>query len=160
MAQEMLQQEVTEGLSGKDRLQILINEMNLIQGRLDKYDDLIFRNRGWTVTIIIALLGSALSFKKNELAILALFVLLLSYFIEILWRWLYMHKYVVRYEFIRDSLHDNKPIDSFAVYDLTHKYGKSPEWSSKMKHCVYKLEPFVFYIGLVLASLFIRLFAK
>lgn len=144
----------------KDRLQILVNEMNLIQGRLDKYDDLIFRNRGWTVTIAIALLGSALTLKKKELAILAIFVLLLFYLIEILWRWLYMHKYILRYRFIRDSLHDNKPINSFTVYDLTHHYGEPPKWCSKVRDCVLKLESFVFYISLVIASFVIRSLAN
>lgn len=143
-------------LEKKDRVQVLLNEMNLVQGRLDKYDDVIFKNRGWTITIAIALLGSALTLKKKELAILAVFVLLLFYLIEILWRWLYMHKYIERYRFIRDSLHDKKPIDSFMVYDLTHHYGEPPEWWSKVRDCVLKLEPFIFYVSLVIASFVIR----
>ncbi len=143
-------------LTREERLQVLIAEMNLLQGRFDKYDDLFFRNRGWMVTIVVALLGSALTLEQMDLTILAAAVPAVFFLIEVIWRTAYWYKYVVRYRFIRDTLNQNKSIDSISIYDLTHHYGDFPGVQDRLKSCVFKLEPMVFFGGLAVAAIVVR----
>src|SRR6266566_2050801 len=83
-------------LTREERLEILKIEMSLLQTRFDKFDDLIFRMRGWLFTIVVTLLGGAISLRKVQLATLATGIPVLFYFLESFWRqdWF---KYVVRY---------------------------------------------------------------
>ena len=64
----------TTSIERHDRLQILLTEMELLQGRFDKYDDLIFRNREWVITVVVALLGAALTLSLPQLGVLASWV--------------------------------------------------------------------------------------
>src|SRR6266567_7591469 len=137
------------------QLEILKVEMNLLQTRFDKFDDLIFRMRGWLFTIVATLLGGAISLKKVQLATLATGMPILFYLFESFWR-LDWFKYVLRYRHIRDALHTNKSIEDFAPYDLTDKYGNAPGWRRGLSNTLWSLERFVFFASLALCSLVVR----
>lgn len=139
-----------------ERLEILRSEMELLQSRFDKYDDLIFRNRGWMVTIIVALLGAAITLHQLDLATLAAAVALLFYLVEVVWRFNYWHKYVTRYRFIRDWLYNKRPIDDLWLYDLTHKYGLPVPWWKRLKECSVRFEVMFFYGSLAGGSILLR----
>ena len=44
-------------INPEQRLEIIKLEMGLIQATLDKYDDLIFRNRNWFIMLWMATIG-------------------------------------------------------------------------------------------------------
>ena len=80
----------------KERLEILKIEMSLIQGTFDKYDDLIFRNRNWFITIWVGAIGLAFTLKDPRITLLAVLASLLYWFTEGLMRHQYWYKYVIR----------------------------------------------------------------
>ena len=63
-------------LDEEKRFELLKLEMSLLQSTLDKYDDLIYRNRNWFITLWAALVG--LSFT-NKITFLPLFDLIDHY---------------------------------------------------------------------------------
>lgn len=52
--------------NSKEKLEILKVEMGLIQRTFDKYDDLIFRNRNWFITLWAGAIGLAFTIKTRE----------------------------------------------------------------------------------------------
>ena len=135
------------------RFQILLSEMSLLQGRFDKYDDLIFRQRSWMVTVVVATLGAAISLEEPQLIVLGGAVPVLFWLYETIWRAAYWHKYVVRYRFIRDSLNSGAQIEEFNLYDLTHHYGSRPSTWEVFRTCAGRFEPIIFYLSLVAVTL-------
>lgn len=144
-----------EALTREERFPILKAEMELLQTRFDKFDDLIFRMRGWLVTIVVALLGGAIGLKTVQLATLATGISILFYFLESFWRqeWL---KYVMRYRHIRDALRSGQKLEDFTLYDLTDKYGNPPGLRHRVWSTLWSLEQFVFYGSLALGSFLVR----
>lgn len=68
-------------LSVDQKFDLLKLEMELIQKTLDKYDDLIFRNRNWFITLWAGTV--ALSFTHSKISPLyALYLVILFWFIE------------------------------------------------------------------------------
>lgn len=111
-----------ERLTRPERFEILKVEMTLLQSRFDKFDSLVFQMRGWLITIVVGLLGAALSLKKGQLTVLAAGVAVLFYFLETLWRQNWF-KYVIRYRRIRDTVFYGESIENLAPYDLTAHFG-------------------------------------
>jgi hypothetical protein len=64
-------------ISENQKFEIIKMEMELIQTTIDKYDDLIFRNRNWFITLWIAAIG--LAFTIGE-PLVFLFTIALSVF--------------------------------------------------------------------------------
>lgn len=151
------QEATVHGVTQEQRFQILLAEMNLLQGRFDKYDQLMFTERGWLVTIIVAVLGAALTLKLRSLAALSASIPALFYILEVLWRSGYWHKYVTRYRYIRDTLNEGQSLDTISLYDLTHHYGDpSTKWNA-IRASAFRTEPIVFFGSLVLSSLVVLL---
>lgn len=143
----------TTDLARPDRLEILKLEMELLQSRFDKYDDLMFRSRDWSVTLVVALLGASISFDKGDLAGLAIAVAVLFYALEVVSRSSYWYKYVVRYRYVRDCLNAGAPIEAISLYDLTQQYGPRPGRWESVKECAIKAELLLFYGTLAIGSL-------
>ena len=130
------------------KLEILKVEMSLIQGTFDKYDDLIFRNRNWFITIWAGAIGLAFTVKNPEIAYLGVLVAILYWLLEGMMRNQYWYKYVVRYRAIRKWLNDSSD-ESISVYDLTNYYGaRATKWETA-KNSFFKLEPTL--LGLFMA---------
>jgi len=91
----------------KEQLEILKVEMSLIQGIFNKYDDLIFRNRNWFITIWVGAIGLAFTVKDPGLSFLAVLASILYGFTEGMMRHQYWCKYVVRYRAIRSWLNES-----------------------------------------------------
>jgi len=142
-------------LMREERFEILKTEMALLQTRFDKFDDLIFRMRGWLVTIVATLLGGAIGLKRVQLATLATGIPILFYFLESFWRQEWF-KYVVRYRHIRDALHNGESLEDFTLYDLTDKYGNRPGRWQRLRSTLWSLERCVFYGSLALGSFLVR----
>jgi hypothetical protein len=106
-------------LTATERFEILKIELSLIQATLDKYDDLIFRNRNIFITLWIACIGLAFTIKSADITLLAAFLSLMYWFLEGMMRHQYWYKYVCRYRFLRDSLNkDEIDISEISVYDF------------------------------------------
>lgn len=90
-------------LTDEQKFDLLKLEAQLIQKTFDKYDDLIFRNRNWFITLWAGTI--ALSFTDNKVSPLdALFIVFLFWSTEGLMRHQYWYKYVSRYRDLRDFI--------------------------------------------------------
>lgn len=143
--------ELTDG----DRLDFLKLEMGLIQQTLDKYEDFIFRNRNWFVTIWMGTLGLAFTIRSPTVPLLAAFAALLYWFTEGMLRHQYWYKYVVRYRAIRDWI--NSPTaEMISIYDLSNSLGADTGSWLRIRKSFLKLEPTIVYILMGGAALTIR----
>lgn len=133
----------------KEKLEILKVEMGLIQGTFDKYDDLIFRNRNWFITIWAGAIGLAFTVKDPRITLLAVLTAILYWLLEGMMRYQYWYKYVVRYRAIRKWLNESHE-DEISVYDLTNHYGTRATTQERLRNSFLKLEPFL--LGLVMAT--------
>ena len=105
----------------KEKLEILKVEMGLIQGTFDKYDDLIFRNRNWFITIWVGAIGLAFTIKDPRITYLAVLAALMYWVLEGMMRHQYWYKYVIRYRTIREWLNGSES-EEISVYDLNVTY--------------------------------------
>ncbi|HFQ5115743.1 TPA: hypothetical protein ACGU7D_004584, partial [Vibrio vulnificus] len=135
----------------KDKLEILKIEMTLIQGTFDKYDDLIFRNRNWFITLWAGAIGLAFTTKDPKITFLAALAALLYWLLEGMMRHQYWHKYVIRYRTIREWLNESDG-ESISVYDLTNHYGKRAKWWERVKSSFFKLEPTMLAIIMIVGA--------
>ncbi|MDA0143976.1 hypothetical protein GL177_09435 [Vibrio toranzoniae] len=136
----------------KDRLEILKVEMTLIQGTFDKYDDLIFRNRNWFITLWAGAIGLAFTIKDPRITFLAVLAALLYWFLEGMMRHQYWYKYVIRYRAIRDWINKSEK-ESISVYDLTNHYGQRAKKWERIKSSFFKLEPTLLGTIMVVSAL-------
>ena len=145
------------GLTNDEKFEVLKIEMGLIQNTLDKYDDFIFRNRNWFITLWIATIGLSFSVKSSLIALLATGLCFIYWLIEGVMRSEYWYKYVLRYRAIRNSLNqDDFNINKFNIYDLTNKFGKTDHSEKpKIKETFFKFEPGVIYFFMAIAALVI-----
>jgi hypothetical protein len=133
----------------QERLEILKLEMGLIQGIFNKYDDLIFRNRNWFITIWLGAIGLSFSVGDPDITYMAVLSAVLYWFLEGMMRHQYWYKYVIRYRAIREWLNDSED-DSISIYDLTNHYGeRSTRWE-RIHNSFLKLEPTI--LGVFMAA--------
>jgi len=142
-------------LNNQQRLDLLQMEMGLLQTTLDKYDDLIFRNRNWFITLWMGTLGLGFTIASSWFPLFAVFLSLLYWFIEGMMRYKYWYKYVLRYRTLREHINKQPPdIESLSIYDLTNHYMENHETEKdKLRKSFLKLEPSVVYGGMALGSL-------
>jgi hypothetical protein len=141
--------------SDKERLEILKIEMQLIQGTLDKYDDLIFRNRNWFITIWTGAIGLSFTIKSPTVPLLAIFLAAIYWFIEGMMRHQYWYKYVIRYRAVRTWLNESKAM-YISVYDLTNHFGEQPSQMQRFRKSFFKLEPSLVYLFMGLGAVVVR----
>lgn len=137
------------------RLEILKLEMGLIQSTLDKYDDLIFRNRNWFISIWTAAIGLSFTIEATAVPLLAVFVAVVYWFIEGMMRHQYWYKYVVRYRAIREWLNSSNA-ESISVYDLTNHFGDRGSRWKRLQKSFLKLEPSLVYLLMAAGALVVR----
>lgn len=124
----------------KEKLEILKLEMDLIQGIFNKYDDLIFRNRNWFITLWSGAIGLAITTNQSFLALLGVVVSIIYWIMEGMMRYQYWYKYVVRYRAIRSWLNESE-VDAISIYDLTNHYGTRSNRIEKIRNSFIKPEP-------------------
>jgi hypothetical protein len=136
---------IASKLNREERLHLLEVEMQILQSRFDKYDNLIHQTRNWFNAILLALFGAALTTRHPYLIFVGMPIAVFFYLLELIWRIEYWHQYVVRYRHIRDTLNISAAIESISVYDLTNHYGWKPTLSAKLLDCVKNVEMVFFY---------------
>jgi hypothetical protein len=132
-------------LSNEQKFEILKLEMQLIQGRFDKYDDLIHRNRNFLVVGMTALYSYGVSQVHPELFLLGPTIAFASWCLEVLWRMEFWYQYVLRYRKIRDTLNSGGDLSELSVYDLSNHYGSRPSMARRVMACASNLEPLLFF---------------
>lgn len=134
-------------INDQQSLEIIKLEMGLIQSTLDKYDDLIFRNRNWFITLWMGTMGACFTIKEPLFPIFATLLAFLYWFTEGMMRHQYWYKYVLRYRCLRDSFNaDSTQISDISLYDLTNHYMNDHRSSKdRLKKSFFKLEPSVVY---------------
>jgi hypothetical protein len=137
-----------------DRLEILKLEMQLLQQRLTKYDELISTVRGWAVTLTVALTSWAGTKLDEPAALLwvlrvAAVVPALFWIEEGMLRAAYVAKYIDRYRLLRSALNDSpSDLEGLPLYDLTaHHKGLTPR-PSRLFHSFVRLEGIFLYLVL------------
>ena len=143
-----------------ERISLLSVEMQSLQSRLMKYDDLIWQTRGWLITLIVALLGWAIAEAQDQiqkLASFSLLLVLLFWLRETFFRANEWYKYIVRYRTIRDAFRDKTSLMEPALLDFSGTYGIRPTHGQRMQKAVYRAEPALFYATLALVVLLIGL---
>lgn len=143
-------------LSKLEKFEVLKLEMGLIQSTLDKYDDLIFRNRNWFITLWTGAVGLGYTSKSVILPALAIILAVVYWVIEGTMRHQYWYKYVLRYRTIRDTLNVPKRNEDISVYDLTDHYkkGRVSQWN-RIRHSYLKVEPTTVYVLMGGAAFFL-----
>lgn len=141
-------------ITKKERLEIFKIEMGLIQATLDKYDDLIFRNRNWFITLWMGTIGLGFTLKSEWFPVFAVLLSILYWFIEGMMRHQYWYKYVLRYRVIREHINMNPPdLESLSLYDLTNHFSdKRVSKKEMIKKSFFKLEPSIVYGGMALCA--------
>lgn len=134
-------------ISDDQRLDLIRQEMGLLQNVFDKYDDLIFRNRNFFVTLWIAGIAASATIKIPALSLCAALLALAYWFLEGMLRYNYMFKYVMRYRTIRDAINaDCPPFAEISVFDLTNYYiGSNRRSWRKVRQSFLKSEPLLLY---------------
>ncbi|MCF8337917.1 MAG: hypothetical protein K9I74_08035 [Bacteroidales bacterium] len=140
-------------LDNKERLELLKMEMQLIQATLEKYDDLIFRNRNWFITIWMGTIGLGFTISSQILFLFAGFISILFWGTEGIMRHKYWYKYVLRYRTLRDHI-NKKPLDlkNISLYDLTNHFMNIPKAKS-IKKSFFKPESLLIYGALALTAI-------
>ena len=142
-------------ISDNQSLEIVKLEMGLIQATLDKYDDLIFRNRNWFITLWMGTMGATFTLKEPLFPIFAIMLSFLYWFTEGMMRHQYWYKYVLRYRTLRDKFNtEGTKISDISLYDLTNHYMDDHGTSKdRLKKSFFKLEPSVIYGLMAISSL-------
>ncbi len=116
-----------EHIDNEKKFEILKIELQLLQTRFDKYDNIFFINRNWAVTIIVALVGAFFTTgnENPNLLVLATIVGVFFWIVELTWRTGYMDKYKFRYKYLCKMLNDPEKAQGEikSVYDFTNFYG-------------------------------------
>lgn len=139
------------------RVELLSNEMELLQGIFNKYDQMIVTSRNWLITMWMAAIGIALTTSSPILFYVAPILCVLYWAQEGLIRYKYWFKYVQRYRLIRSRFNneDGHGVESLPVYDLTDNYGvcKQVRVVRKFRICFFRIEPTLFYLVLAILSI-------
>lgn len=138
-----------------DRERALETEVQIIQSRLDKYDDLIWRNRAWLIPIWAGTIAVAITGQIPRLSIGSVVLVLISWVAECSIRFSYQLKYIDRYVTIRNALNGGSTtISDLPLYDLTNALHprRMKKWV-RFRRAVLKPEPLLFFAMLAAASL-------
>lgn len=144
-------------LTKEEKLDILKLEMGLLQSTVDKYDDLIYRNRNWFITLWAAMIGLSFANKIYFLPLFGIGLAIVYWLLEGVFRYKSWYKNVNRYREIRDAINSKEfDIDNISVYDLTNKYGKRKyKISEKISACFFRMEAMFLYLIMIVASILI-----
>lgn len=146
-------------VSRDERFQILFSEMELIQHRFARYDELLWKSRSWAVAFVSALIGWAIVMKSGQspqesLLLIAAIVAGLFWIEEGLLGFAYVYKYVVRYRRLRGFLNGDGPdLNELPLYDLTnHIEGRGARWP-RLRFAFFRLERVLFFVILGLTPI-------
>jgi hypothetical protein len=128
------------------KIALLQKEIDIITSIIGRYDDILFRIKGWTITLWIPVIGWGLYSEYRLIFLVALFIPILFCFIEVEFKKI-QRQYIFRSnelgKFFRDSnklriAFDEKKIpENPGIYDPNaYAMGKLEEFKEKYKTAV------------------------
>ena len=149
------------------RFKILLIELEALQARFAKYDDLVWRSRSWVIALVAAFLGWAQlkdsRFLENQdlLFLVTAIIPVMFWLQEGLLRLLYVQKYIARYRQLRTTLTaENASIDDLPLYDLTNHIQGRPKLTDGIKSAFFRPDQLFFYIPLIILPIALWLIAR
>lgn len=143
-------------LSSNERHAILLVELKALQDRFTKFDDLIWKCRSWTITLVSAFMGWVLKdglplSPHQDLLFIATLIPVLFWLQEGLLRLNNIHKYATRYRMLRSVLNDgNTLIDALPLYDLTNHIQGRARKDYNIIAAFFHIDQLVFYLSLAI----------
>lgn len=151
------------------KLELLKKEIDVITSVIGRYDEILFRIKGWTITLWIPIVGWGLHSKSIPIFLLALFIPIMFCFIEIEFKKI-QRQYIFRGNKLEKFFRDNEKLaKAFAeknipenpgVYDPNaHAIGKLKELSKEYKKKTSRLtiisfpNVYVFYLSMFILTI-------
>jgi len=127
----------------KFKIELLKNEIDILSSIIGRYDDILFKIKGWTITLWMAVVGWGILSNSMLLLILALFVPILFCFLEVQFKMI-QRQYIFRGNNLQKFFHNDEKLKEVfkeknipqnpGIYDLnSHYIGKIKELSEKYK---------------------------
>jgi len=127
----------------KFKIELLKKEIDILSSTIGRYDDILFKIKGWTITLWIAVVGWGILSNSMLLLILALFVPILFCFLEVQFKMI-QRQYIFRGNYLQKFFHNDEKLKEVfkeknipqnpGIYDLNaHYIGKIKELSEKYK---------------------------
>lgn len=86
-------------------------ELNLLQGVINKFDDITFKIKSWFITIFVAVIGYSIAQSKPGLLILNIFFIGMFYFYEVTYR-ISHGAFLKRFRDVEAALRENREMTS------------------------------------------------
>lgn len=141
-------------LTNDQKFEILKLEMELTQKNLDKYDEFVYRNRNWFISLWLGSVGLAFSIKSPVLPLLGIGLAFVYWMLEGIIRFKSWYKNVSRFRYLRKKINEEGfDLDSIRLYDLTNSNSEKNEklWP-KIKTCFFRMESIFLYLVMIVAS--------
>ena len=107
------------------RLDLLRDEIARIQTRIGHYDDLVFRVKGWAVTLWLATIGYSVSKEQPALVLTAIPVVLAFWFIETQYK-SYQHRFISRMRLLEKRINSFDSSDYLMAAFTRQSFGEFP----------------------------------
>lgn len=150
-------------------LELLKKEIDVITSVIGRYDDILFRIKGWTITLWVPVVGWGIHVKSLPIFLLALFIPIIFCFIEIEFKRI-QRQYIFRSNNLEKFFRNNAKLEkAFAeknipenpgLYDPNaHSIGKLKELSDLYKEKTSRLtllkfpNVYVFYLAILLLTI-------
>jgi hypothetical protein len=149
-------------ITEQKQIDILLKDFELIQSWFDKYDELIFKGRGWLISIIILVMGFNDTNQGDRLLNLVIYFSLFLLIFEIIWMFSFWKKRAERHIEIKLFVNQfsslpKTSLDKINLLNPTHSSKSNNSKEIDNKHIIIKiLEPMFFYCGIILIALLFR----
>ena len=126
-------------------------ELELLQARFAKYEDLLWKVRSFAVALVSALVGWGISDGSSSALVPPMFTMASAiaavfYFQEGLIRFVHVYKYTVRYRRLREVLNDpSGELEDLPVFDLTNHIEGRGRWWPRCVFAFLRVEALLFY---------------
>ena len=105
----------------KEQIMRLWDELRMVQGTIDKIDDITFRVKSWFVTIFVAVTGYSITKSEPGLMLLNFFFIVMFYMYEITYR-IPLRAFLMRSREIQEVLRGEKEDETSMQYPYLDKY--------------------------------------
>jgi len=151
------------------KLELLKKEIDVITSVIGRYDDILFRIKGWTITLWLPIVGWGIHSKSIPIFFLALFIPIIFCFIELEFKRI-QRQYIFRGNKLEKFFRDNKKLEKAfvekdipenpGVYDPNaHAIGQLKKLSKEYKNKTSRLKilcfpnVYVFYLAIAILTI-------
>lgn len=148
------------GLSREQRVELFKAEMELVQTRFDKFDQMFHGNRRYAVTIVAAAVAASAALDERLVLIAASGVTLVLFGLELFHRRTLVSRLVERHLLLRAALNDEDFLMALVVYDPFNDMRVAVPERWRLEHSrLFDYEAIMFYLVVSIVPLALALFA-